>query len=734
MMKKKVALGIITAIASVGFVMSASAAEVQSHNLDSITVEGVATLPGGMMNASGSVGLLGDKKVMDTPMSTYNVSNKYLETFIGSSEPLDRALANVPSVNPSGSILHGDFNIRGFRTNGNAFYVNGVNGMMTQFLVPTYAIDSIDIVSGPNSMLGASMVVYEGDTAGGLLNMKTKRAGEKDFVKYKQTFSGKAAFGEYLDVSQRLGKNKQWGVRFNAELLNGETAMDDARVKEKGAAINIDHRSSKSNTNLFATYTDKDIYNGVKWFKLANKDAANKVEGVTHMPKPVDGSKNYSADGTWKAGYGWFATLNHEQNINKNWQLFANAGYSRQKLNQNVSPNMSSYWITNDAGDYNLLQTNSATPQRIYYIQMGSKNKFNTGEVKHELITSIDKEWRNRNGSDTVNGKTTNGGLGTGNVFTHIFNQSESARVVGYNTRPNNKTFVWGASILDSMEFGKWNAMVGVHKHAGNNRAWNKTTKTWSSVKSSDTCPTYSLSYKPSDKYLVYGTHSESFNLGATVPDNSENYINKGKVVDPCKTKQNELGAKYMNHGNMLTLAYFDIDQTNYMGEKNGYYGANGKTNHEGFELSYAGKLAKKWNGNLGIAWMNAKYEKNSNAVLNGKQETGQPKWRGSAALEYEADKNFKVMARATYTASTPFFTVKYNSSTVNSDSIRLHAKPFMVYDLGFSYDTKISNTPVKLTAMCYNLFDKDYWMVSRGDQIYVSAPRTFFVAASFEI
>ncbi|MDO4179426.1 MAG: TonB-dependent receptor, partial [Phascolarctobacterium sp.] len=711
------------AVASVGFVMSASAEEVQSHNLDTLTVEGRAeTLPGGLLNSSGTVGLLGEQKVMDTDFSTYNVSNKYLETFIGSSEPLDRALANVPSINPSGSVLHGDFNIRGFRTNGNAFYVNGVNGMMTQFNVPTFAIESIDIVSGPNSMLGTSMVVYEGDTAGGLINMRTKRAGEKDFIRYKQTFSGKGAFGEYIDVSHRLGKNKEWGIRINAENLNGETAMDEARVKSKGIALNIDHKGSKSNTNLFATYTDKDVYNGVRWFKLV-------TGGVTHVPSSVDGSKNYSANGTWKAGYGWFATLNHEQNINKNWTMFANAGYSRQLLNQNVSPYMSSYWIKNDAGDYDLLQTNSVTPQRIYYSQIGSKNKFKTGSVKHTLITSLDKEWRNRETAPNLTGNKT---VGVGNIYTHILNQLTSARDVKYGGfRHNNRTSVWGASILDNLEFGKWNAMIGVHKHEGNARSYTYATDSWKSVKSSGTCPTYSLGYKPSDKWLIYGNHSENFNLGATAPQGT---ANEYQIVDPAKTKQNEIGFKYSNHGNLLTVAYFDIDQTSYMTNDANFYAADGKINHKGVELSYSGKLAKKWNGNLALAWMDAKYEKTSTPFKNGAQETGQPRWRGSAALEYEADERFKVMARATYTGSTPFYTVTNKTSTATANSLHLSAKPFMVYDLGVAYNTKINSVPVKLMAMCYNLFDKDYWMVSRGDQIYTSAPRTFFLSATFEI
>lgn len=96
--------------------------------------------------------------------------------------------------------------------------------------------------------------------------------------------------------------------------------------------------------------------------------------------------------------------------MNDNWTLFANFGYSRQKLNQNVSPNMSSYWIKDDAGNYDFLQTNSATPQRSYYAQLGTKNKFETGALKHEVMLSADKAWRNRNGSTTVPGTTLVGG------------------------------------------------------------------------------------------------------------------------------------------------------------------------------------------------------------------------------------------------------------------------------------------------------------------------------------
>lgn len=755
--KKALVMSVLCAIASVGFVMSASAEEAMQGNLDEIVVEGSRdVLPGGMVNTKGSVGLLGDKEVMKTPFSVTNVSQKTMDLFLGPNEPLDKALVGVPSVRASGSVLHGDFSVRGFRTNGTAMYVNGVHGVMTQFNLPMYAMEGIDIVSGPNSMLGASGVQYESNTAGGIINARTKRAGDTDFIKYKQTFSGKGSFGEYLDVSQRLGQNREWGVRLNTELLNGETAVDEANMKAKGIAINIDHKDKHSSTNFFANYRDLDIYNGVRWFKLANKGSAptdsktgkpsigtvdgtgltKQIPGVNYLPSAPDGGKNYSAAGTWKAGYGWFMTLNHEQYMNDNWTLFANFGYSRQKLNQNVSPNMSSYWITDDAGNYDLIQTNSATPQRSYYAQLGTKNKFDTGALKHEVILSADKAWRNRDGSSAPLSPLY---MGTANIYSGSMFQDADARMIYYTTRPNNKTSVWGVSLLDSINYGKWDAMLGVHKHAASAKSWNATSKSWGSETKSDaTCPTYSLSYSPDDHVMIYGNHAENFDIGASAGSSYQNY---GEVLPPTKVKQNEVGVKYQNKGAMYTLAYFDIDQANNVGKDVPGYSKpflvqDGKINHKGLELSVNGKLADKWYGMFGLAYLDAKYKNmgKGNEYKNGVRESGQGEWSASAALEYKADDNFSVIGRATYTGATPFYTVNYNSSTVTKDSKHLEAPSYMVYDLGVTYNTKINSTPVKLSAMCYNLLDKDYWTVARGDQVYLSTPRTFFVSAEFTL
>lgn len=121
--------------------------------------------------------------------------------------------------------MHNDFSIRGIKGNGTSSYLNGIPGLMTQFAAPTFMIGDIQFISGPNSGITGIPSTYETTAAGGIVNFVSK-ATEAPLTRYRQTFSGKGSFGEYLDVSRRFGKDKEWGVRINTELLNGNTAIN----------------------------------------------------------------------------------------------------------------------------------------------------------------------------------------------------------------------------------------------------------------------------------------------------------------------------------------------------------------------------------------------------------------------------------------------------------------------------------------------------------------------------
>lgn len=106
---------------------------------------------------------------------------------------------------------------------------------------------------------------------------------------------------------------------------------------------------------------------------------------------------------------------------------------------------------------------------------------------------------------------------------------------------------------------------------------------------------------------------------------------------------------------------------------------------------------------------------------LNGTRVNGVSKWNGVAALEYNADEKFSILGRALYNGS----------SKIKNE--KLDVPSYLTFDIGMKYKTKLSNTPVTLTAMCYNLTGEDYWIAS-GNTTILSNPRTFMLTAEFDL
>lgn len=93
--KKFLTTAVFCAIASTGFVLTASAEETMTHDLDEVVVEADKdALPGSYVKTKGSIGILGEKSILDVPFSNMNITQKTIETFGGPNQPLQSILAN----------------------------------------------------------------------------------------------------------------------------------------------------------------------------------------------------------------------------------------------------------------------------------------------------------------------------------------------------------------------------------------------------------------------------------------------------------------------------------------------------------------------------------------------------------------------------------------------------------------------------------------------------------------
>lgn len=91
--KKFLTAAVFCAIASTGFVLTASAEETMTHDLDEVVVEADKdALPGSYVKTKGSIGILGEKSVLDVPFSNMNITQKTIETFGGPNQPLQSIL------------------------------------------------------------------------------------------------------------------------------------------------------------------------------------------------------------------------------------------------------------------------------------------------------------------------------------------------------------------------------------------------------------------------------------------------------------------------------------------------------------------------------------------------------------------------------------------------------------------------------------------------------------------
>ncbi len=677
--------------------------------LDTVYVYGdkdkvVETIPGDYQNESGVVGILGVKDVMETPFQQTNLAQKTITTFAATpSEQSVNVLINVPSIRNSGSTLYNDFSIRGIASNAYQFRINGIPGLLSQTNIPINMMESANVISGPG--IGVTGVQAK-ESAGGVINWQTKRAGKIDITDWTTSFSGRSTWGNAIDVSRRLGEDKAWGIRVNAAYSSGDTAIVNEKETQKNFSVNIDHEAERSNTNIFLGYRDTHTDQSQRYFDFSSSY-------LTRIPSAPSGKNNYAFDGQKFGMRTWMATLNHEQKLDDSLTVFLNAGYAYNDGYDYLVNKSSRVDVLNDNGDFSRNIVNEPFAIRNGYVQFGANKKFTIGSVKNELVLSYDKDWYQARWGKTLD--TT--GNTTGNIYTGV-DKPTHIPSVGLKALYGGDSQFYGWTIADTLSYNKWDITLGAHHHIS------RVDNAKNIVKTDATSPLFAIVYKPSDKWSVFANHSESFDAGSVI---GTGYLNQGQILDPIKTKSNEVGFKYTN-GNIVTaLSYFDTKQDSKMDE---YVDAhtkkqtlNGETSYKGIEWSVSGKVAPKWVLSGGLMYLDSSYNKNNNAYYNGKQVMGVAKWSGVLTAEYQANDAFNAWGRMVYTGSTPIYTgankeLNFDSSTV--------------VDLGLRYRSHISQVPVDYAFTVFNVFDKDYWL-PRPTYSYgiLGNPRTFCVSAT---
>lgn len=712
-MKKYMAL--VAALILTGGVIPDINASDSDYRMDEVIVEGQRDhwgvephpLSGGYVYDAATQGFLGSKSVMDIPNQQLTLTQKAIKDFAIPGRELDSVLIMDPAVRETGQEMT-DITVRGIGQNGYAFRINGIPGMLIQNnMTPTSFADHIDITAGPG--MGTRGSASRSGSAGGVIDIISKVAPkDRDVLNYTQTFSGRGSFRESIDASTRLGENNTWGVRVNGAFQDGEQVVPGEKNRTKDIYVNIDHEDNRSKTNILTGYSDGHRWNQMRAFSFS------RYNGTTLL-KPPSIDKNYSyPDNEWGVRTFIFA-LNHEQKLTDHINFFANYGYA---FNKGYAYSVKGSWnVLDESGTFDGGQAGSAPyALRNRFLQGGLKADFDIGAINHEITLALDTSsmdglWNN----PTPGGQSIT--LPGGNIYD--FPDMPSGIIPKPDYGYLGSTNSYGISAVDTMTYGKWILSAGVHHHRlsygefGGDR-----------VVSDATSPLLGLVYKANEHLMAYGNHSEFFDKGTFLDE--DDYINPG-ILPPAKTKQNELGIKYMKDGLLTTLSIFDIRTerifTYDLGREDGKKLSvlDGWYNYRGVEWSFNGKVSPKWNVIGGVSYLTT--EQKSQDFYNGKAMDGIPRWNAVLGLIYKPNEDISLIGRVKYVGGTSFYTNKHISIDVPS---------YTVWDFGAQYKTEVFDHPVTFSAMCHNAFDRAYWNFN-GSTGFLSRPRTFVLSASFD-
>lgn len=715
-MSKRLFLSVSTAALLVGLPAAAladNAAPGQATAVADVIVRGAADrLPGELLQGSARAGIHGDRSVMDIPYSQMSLTAHTLELFHDPSLPLANVLQNNPSIRSStSSPMYSDFSMRGVNMNGNHMMLNGIPSLFSQFTTPpAHVIERIDIASGPNAAVNGVSMSNNGTDSGatpapGVINVVTKSAPLDDLNRVTGAFSGRGSVGVYADVARRFGEDKAWGLRVNAEHLDGELSLPGAENNSSNVFFNLDHQGADSRTNLFGGYFDLRINGGQRWFTFSGAGA--------DLPTAPDAGMNYDFPETTKLMYGYVVALNHEQRISADWTLFANYGAMEKS---GYKYNSSSALRFNDAGEFvaaNVANTQVEETQNAY-AQVGLRGRVRTGAVTHNLAIALDhsfaKYWNDTHNSPT--GRI-GGNLYDGVTYSPAFYPLPSRRNPVHQWSETNI----GLTLSDVISVGKFDLLLAASQK--NENFLNG--QTGRRIKNDNILPTYGLTYKVSPNLSLYAGHTESFSRGSMV-GNDARYVNRGEVLAPMRATQNEVGVKLKHGGMLTTLALFDMEQQNMIDVEvtptTFRRDADGRNRYRGVELASVGQLTDQWTVTFGGLYLDAEREKTNGGLTDGRYVNGVSEWSGTAGFEYRPVQSVGLVGRAVYNGEAFIDSGARDGTRIPS---------FVSFDVGANYRTVVASHPIRLSAMVLNAGDKSHWMGRGGSTTFgLSMPRTF--------
>ena len=660
---------------------------------------------GGQVARGGQVGLLGNQDFMDTPFSTISYTAEQIQNIQATdiASVIARSDASV-DAKQSSTVYVEEFQIRGFNVSAYDMTFNGVRGMAPYYRIYPEIAERVEVLKGPSALLNGMAAL------GGSVNIVPKRAGDTPIARLTGSYMSDSRFGLHADLGQRLGENKEWGIRFNGLYRDGDTASKGSTQKSGLFALGLDHRGQKVRASL-DVYRQNDDIGG---YALRGITLADGLP----VPRPMNPRRRPGQSWEFANARDEGALLKGEVDLTPNLTAFSSIGLSRFAWDSIFSV----YEIENTAGDASVGA--GYQKQRIDRLsgEIGVRGKAQTGAIRHEFVVQA-TGLREKSKLDFE--RSLLGAGWSGNIYQH--HDIVTPDFGNFASRPVPRAAddrQYGVALADTLSWmdDRMRLTLGVRRQTVESKSYDSLGDGAldDHYRASAWTPAAALLFRVNARASVYGNYIEGLQPGSKAPLTA---ANPGQVFPPYKTRQTELGVKYDAGSFTTTASIFQIERPSEMIDPlTNIYSVNGEQRNRGLEINIFGEPARGTRVMGGVAFIQARQTRTEDGLNQGRRAASTP----ARIAKLGVERDVVVVPGLTLAGN-----LTYTGSQYIDEGNTLSIPGWTRLDLGARYAARMANHPATLRASVLNAGNKAYWLssVSGG----VGDARTFLLSASVD-
>lgn len=566
---------------------------------------------------------------------TVDVLDAQLLSNLGA-ESVGEALRFIPGASRDGSELDafGDtYLMHGFYSSQT---VNGVGVNRLSTARDSVNIERIEVLKGPASVLYGQL------QPGAVVNLVTKQPEREKHI--EASVEG-ARFNQYratLDATGALNSNEKLTGRLTAAYEDKDSFINfwhkDHQFLSAALAYEISDRTSLSLDAFHDNKKWNGFYNGMAAQGTVLPNPNGTIASDLSLTDPAwDPLERRNSEITLKLSHQFNDALSYrgvvswtKEHVNGE-EIFGVLGWEDESM-RTLTRALQSSTVNGDA----ILIYNDLSIE------------FNTGNVKHELVTGVDYTDNSRKSDNDIS-------LTTGlDLFApHYENQikPDAFFVAGFSRISHEDSDTYGAFLQDRIHLSdNWRVVLGA-RYAGFDQDINDYPDEGDATNSTQS-PTewttqFGLLYTPSETISLFANRSTSFLpvQGTTAT---------GSSLDPETGTQYELGAKAALLDQKLTATFslFELTRGDVAVSDRDNPSALipiGEQRARGLEVSLRGKLTESWNLYLAYGYTDAETTEDTNGALIGKPIRNVPKNTWALATDYVFGEAFNVGTAINY-------------------------------------------------------------------------------------